>query len=226
MPAPKDDTEQRQRKIQREQDERDAARKAKAGQGEGKGQAVQAGARGQPEDLRAQPWTSLAAKASWPWRRAMLLPGDVKNDADCHETVRRTVEAFGRLDVLVNNAAFQEHVDRRLEDLDDERLHETLDTNIGGYVRMARGAAAHEAGRFDHQHRLGGGPARQREAAGLCRQPGRHPRRRAAAGRVQSFMRRPPAPPEEVRPVSERSRRRGRGDSRCGSGWVARASSE
>lgn len=42
---------------------------------------------------------------------------------------------IGRLDVLVNNAAFQEHADR-LEDLDDARLHETPDTNIGGCFRL------------------------------------------------------------------------------------------
>ena len=50
--------------------------------------------------------------------------------------------AFGRLDVLVNNAAFQEHA-QSLEDIDDRRLHETLDTNVGGYLRMARAALPH-----------------------------------------------------------------------------------
>ena len=52
------------------------------------------------------------------------------------------IERFGRLDVLVNNAAFQEHADA-LEAIDDERLQETLDTNIGGYLRMARAALPH-----------------------------------------------------------------------------------
>jgi NAD(P)-dependent dehydrogenase (short-subunit alcohol dehydrogenase family) len=56
--------------------------------------------------------------------------------------VQRTVQAFGRLDVLVNNAAFQQHADR-LEDLDDGRLQTTFDTNIGGYFRMARAALPH-----------------------------------------------------------------------------------
>ena len=46
-------------------------------------------------------------------------------------------EAFGRLDVLVNNAAFQEHADS-LEDITDERLDQTLRTNIYGYFHMAR----------------------------------------------------------------------------------------
>lgn len=72
-------------------------------------------------------------------RRCLLLQGDVKDAAWCDRAVRETVDAFGRLDVLVNNAAFQEHA-RSLEDIDDRRLQETLDTNIGGYLRMARAA--------------------------------------------------------------------------------------
>ncbi len=75
-------------------------------------------------------------------RRCLLLKGDVKDIAWCRRAVKKTVNAFGRLDVLVNNAAFQEHSDS-IEDIDDERLRETLDTNIGGYVRMARAALPH-----------------------------------------------------------------------------------
>jgi NAD(P)-dependent dehydrogenase (short-subunit alcohol dehydrogenase family) len=75
-------------------------------------------------------------------RRCLLLQGDVKDTAWCQQAVQQTVERFGRLDVLVNNAAFQEHA-ASLEDIDDRRLHETLDTNIGGYIRMARAALPH-----------------------------------------------------------------------------------
>jgi NAD(P)-dependent dehydrogenase (short-subunit alcohol dehydrogenase family) len=75
-------------------------------------------------------------------QRCLLLKGDVKDDAYCQDAVRSVIERFGRLDVLVNNAAFQEHAER-LEDLDDERLLETLNTNIGGYFRMARAALPH-----------------------------------------------------------------------------------
>jgi NAD(P)-dependent dehydrogenase (short-subunit alcohol dehydrogenase family) len=75
-------------------------------------------------------------------RRCILLQGDVKDKAWCEDAVARTVQAFGRLDVLVNNAAFQEHAES-LEDLDDERLLETFDTNIVGYFRMARAALPH-----------------------------------------------------------------------------------
>jgi NAD(P)-dependent dehydrogenase (short-subunit alcohol dehydrogenase family) len=75
-------------------------------------------------------------------RRCLLLQGDVKDDAWCREAVKRTVDEFGKLDVLVNNAAFQEHA-ASLEDIDDRRLQETLDTNVGGYFRMARAALPH-----------------------------------------------------------------------------------
>ena len=74
--------------------------------------------------------------------RCLLLQGDVKDSRWCDEAVARTLAEFGRLDVLVNNAAFQEHA-QSLEDIDDRRMHETLDTNIGGYLRMARAALPH-----------------------------------------------------------------------------------
>ncbi|MFT3815597.1 MAG: SDR family oxidoreductase [Acidovorax sp.] len=75
-------------------------------------------------------------------RRCLLLQGDVKDSDFCEKAVRATMEAFGSLDVLVNNAAFQEHAPG-LEDITDERLEETLQTNVGGYFRMARAAAPH-----------------------------------------------------------------------------------
>ncbi|WP_457424461.1 SDR family oxidoreductase [Roseateles sp. P5_E7] len=75
-------------------------------------------------------------------RQCLLLQGDVKSSAWCDSAVAQVIARFGKLDVLVNNAAFQEHA-ASLEDIDDERLRETLDTNIGGYLRMARAALPH-----------------------------------------------------------------------------------
>jgi len=71
--------------------------------------------------------------------RCVLLPGDVKDAAFCRRAVEATVAAFGGLDVLVNNAAFQEHA-ASLEDITEERLDETLRTNVHGYFYMAKAA--------------------------------------------------------------------------------------
>ncbi|MEJ8836278.1 SDR family oxidoreductase [Ramlibacter sp. AN1133] len=75
-------------------------------------------------------------------QRCVLIPGDVKDSAFCQQAVEKTVKAFGKLDILVNNAAFQEHA-HSLEDITDERMRETFETNIMGYMRMARSALPH-----------------------------------------------------------------------------------
>ena len=75
-------------------------------------------------------------------RRCLLIPGDVKDPKFCRDAVEQTVAAFGKLDILVNNAAFQEHA-HSLQDITDERLDETFKTNIYGYFYMARAAEPH-----------------------------------------------------------------------------------
>jgi NAD(P)-dependent dehydrogenase (short-subunit alcohol dehydrogenase family) len=75
-------------------------------------------------------------------RRCLLIAGDVKDSKFCREAVERTVREFGRLDVLVNNAAFQLHAES-LEEISDERLEETVRTNLFGYFYMARAALPH-----------------------------------------------------------------------------------
>ncbi len=75
-------------------------------------------------------------------RRCLAIAGDVKDPAFCESAVAKTMRKYGRLDVLVNNAAFQEHC-HALEDLTDAHLQETLQTNIGGYFHMARAALPH-----------------------------------------------------------------------------------
>ncbi|CAN7558864.1 SDR family oxidoreductase [Acidovorax sp. LjRoot129] len=74
--------------------------------------------------------------------RCILLPGDVKDPAYCTEAVQKTVAEFGKLNVLVNNAAFQEHA-TSIEELTEERFDETFQTNIYGYFRMAKAAVPH-----------------------------------------------------------------------------------
>ena len=75
-------------------------------------------------------------------RTAMLVPGDVRDPAFCDKAVARVLRKFGRLDVLVNNAGFQLHADK-LEDISDAQLQETLQTNVAGYLYMARAALPH-----------------------------------------------------------------------------------
>lgn len=75
-------------------------------------------------------------------RRCLLLPGDVKDGQFCKDAIERTVRELGKLDIVVNNAAFQEHAES-IEDLTDERFEETLHTNVLGYFHMAKYALPH-----------------------------------------------------------------------------------
>jgi NAD(P)-dependent dehydrogenase (short-subunit alcohol dehydrogenase family) len=75
-------------------------------------------------------------------RRALCIPGDVTSSAFCREAVERTVKELGRLDILINNAAYQRHVGK-LEDLSDEQWERTFRTNIFGYFYMAKAALPH-----------------------------------------------------------------------------------
>jgi NAD(P)-dependent dehydrogenase (short-subunit alcohol dehydrogenase family) len=75
-------------------------------------------------------------------RKCLLIPGDVSDRAFCFDAVRQVVDAFGHLDILVNNAAFQLHVEE-FEDLTLEHFDRTLKTNLYGYFNMAQAAAQH-----------------------------------------------------------------------------------
>ncbi len=74
-------------------------------------------------------------------RRCEKIPGDVRDPAFCKKAVERVVKKFGRLDVLVNNAAYQQHHDS-IEELGDEEWDLTFKTNIYGYFYMAKAALA------------------------------------------------------------------------------------
>ena len=75
-------------------------------------------------------------------RECVLIPGDVKDPKFCAAAVEQAVAAFGRLDVLVNNAAYQE-TRQKLEDITDDDFDTTFRTNIYGYFYMARAAVAY-----------------------------------------------------------------------------------
>jgi NAD(P)-dependent dehydrogenase (short-subunit alcohol dehydrogenase family) len=73
---------------------------------------------------------------------ALLIPGDLTDPATCERVVEDTVAHFGRLDILVNNAAFQQH-QPSLDALDDRQLEHTFQTNIFSMFRVTRAALRH-----------------------------------------------------------------------------------
>ncbi len=76
-------------------------------------------------------------------RRALTLPGDIRDEAFCSELVQRTVAELGGLDVLVNNAAFQMSQDNGLLDLTTEQLDRTFKTNLYAMFWITKAALPH-----------------------------------------------------------------------------------
>jgi len=75
-------------------------------------------------------------------RRAHLVRTDLSREEGCAQAVRETVERLGRLDVLVNNVAYQEPKER-LEEIDSAQWERTFATNIHSYFWTTRAALAH-----------------------------------------------------------------------------------
>jgi NAD(P)-dependent dehydrogenase (short-subunit alcohol dehydrogenase family) len=71
-------------------------------------------------------------------RRCITISGDVADAKFCEDAVKQTIKVFGRLDVLVNNAAFQQHA--TFDQLREEQFDRTLKTNLYGYFHMAKAA--------------------------------------------------------------------------------------
>jgi len=74
--------------------------------------------------------------------RCLLVPGDLTDPAFCKQAVERTVREFGKLDVLVSNAA---HQNRKpgLEAITEEEWDETFRTNVYAYFHLAKAALPH-----------------------------------------------------------------------------------
>jgi NAD(P)-dependent dehydrogenase (short-subunit alcohol dehydrogenase family) len=75
-------------------------------------------------------------------RRCIVIAGDVSDPDFCDAAVKRTLKTFGKLDILVNNAAFQQHVPT-FEELTAEHFDRTLKTNLYGYFHMTKAAVPH-----------------------------------------------------------------------------------
>jgi NAD(P)-dependent dehydrogenase (short-subunit alcohol dehydrogenase family) len=75
-------------------------------------------------------------------QRGITVPGDVGNSDFCREVARQAIQAFGRIDILVNNAA-EQHVVEELEDLTDQQLERTFRTNIFSQFFLSRAVLPH-----------------------------------------------------------------------------------
>jgi len=75
-------------------------------------------------------------------RRCVLVPGDIADAAHCREVIERAVAEFGRIDILVNNAAFQRTYES-LDEISDEEWDYTFRTNITAMFHLAKAAVPH-----------------------------------------------------------------------------------
>ena len=92
------------------------------------------------EEKRDADETKRAVEAEG--QRAIAVEADLTDPKVCKKVVEQTVEEFGKLDILVNNAAYQQHQEG-LEDVTDEQWDHTFKTNIYAYFYMAKAALPH-----------------------------------------------------------------------------------
>ena len=93
-----------------------------------------------PEEQQDAEETQRAVEAEG--RRVILVPGDVRDAAYCRQLVEKTVKEFGKLDILVNNAAFQKHRES-IDEVDEEQWDRAFKTNIYGYFYMVKATMPH-----------------------------------------------------------------------------------
>lgn len=74
--------------------------------------------------------------------KALLIKGDIGDSNFCKQVIDQTIKEFGALDILVNNAG-EQHVQKNLEDITDEQLHKTFQTNIFSMFYLTRAALPH-----------------------------------------------------------------------------------
>ena len=72
----------------------------------------------------------------------LIIKGDVRNYEDCENAIKQVVDRFGKLNILINNAAYQ-MVQKKFEDLSIEQFRRTMETNVFGYFYMVKAALPH-----------------------------------------------------------------------------------
>jgi NAD(P)-dependent dehydrogenase (short-subunit alcohol dehydrogenase family) len=93
-----------------------------------------------PEEERDAGETAAAIEAAG--GACLKVAGDIRDDGFCDDLVARTLERFGRLDVVVSNAAYQRRK-KSIADVTDEEFDRTFRTNVYGYFRLVRAALPH-----------------------------------------------------------------------------------
>ena len=133
--------------------------------------------------MRARRRTSVEREG----RRCLAVAGDVGDPSFCETAVKQVADRFGKLDILVNNAA-EQHPKPDIGEITPEQLDSTFRTNIFGYFFMTQAALPHlGAGAAIVNTSFGDGLSGQPRAARLCLDQGRdrrlHALARADAGR-------------------------------------------
>lgn len=75
-------------------------------------------------------------------RDCLLIPGDIGNEPFCQKIVEQTIQKFGQLDILINNAA-EQHPQKSIEDITVEQLEHTFRTNIFSMFYLSKAALPH-----------------------------------------------------------------------------------
>lgn len=75
-------------------------------------------------------------------RRCVLVPGDLSEPQHCRDVIQKAVDEFGRIDILVSNAAFQ-MTHESVEDIPDEEWDHTLAVNLSAYFHLVKAALPH-----------------------------------------------------------------------------------
>lgn len=94
----------------------------------------------QDEERDAKQTADLVREAG---RQVVLVPGDIQTEEQCQQVVDRAVAEFGRIDVLVNNAAFQMSQDDGLIEISTEQFDRVLKTNLYAMFWLSKAAVPH-----------------------------------------------------------------------------------